>query len=202
MREGKILPPLELYKLKPRRQVGAEERAVTEYYVVDGHHRVAMARKLGQDYLDAHVVEHRAAGGRRARRRAGRAARRRRAGRAGRAARRGRRPSGAGARGGGRMALTALFSAPGGAATRRGWRTSCATCRSSAPCRRPTWSPSGGGCARSRRRRARRCARAARPATACGSSRPARWPSASASGRAAWASAWPGRAMSSARWRC
>lgn len=32
---------------------------MTEYYVVDGHHRVAMAKKLGQDYLDAHVVEHR-----------------------------------------------------------------------------------------------------------------------------------------------
>jgi hypothetical protein len=63
MRAGTILPPLELYKLKPRRRVGGEERAVTEYYVVDGHHRVAMARQLGQDYLDAHVVEHRAAGG-------------------------------------------------------------------------------------------------------------------------------------------
>ncbi|MCC6625997.1 MAG: hypothetical protein IT340_01220 [Chloroflexi bacterium] len=62
MRDGKILPPLELYKLKPRRTVGGEQRDVTEYYVVDGHHRVAMARKLGQDYLDAHVVEHRAAG--------------------------------------------------------------------------------------------------------------------------------------------
>jgi len=32
---------------------------VTEYYVVDGHHRVAMAKKLGQDFLDAHVVEYR-----------------------------------------------------------------------------------------------------------------------------------------------
>jgi hypothetical protein len=63
MRAGKMLPPLELYKLKPRRQAGTEERAGgTEYYVVDGHHRVAMARKLGQDYLDAHVVEYRAAG--------------------------------------------------------------------------------------------------------------------------------------------
>ena len=27
--------------------------------MVDGHHRVAMAKKLGQDYLDAHVVEYR-----------------------------------------------------------------------------------------------------------------------------------------------
>jgi hypothetical protein len=34
---------------------------VTEYYVVDGHHRVAMAKKLGQDYLDAHVIEYRVA---------------------------------------------------------------------------------------------------------------------------------------------
>jgi hypothetical protein len=63
MRSGKMLPPLELYKLKPRRQAGTEERpGGTEYYVVDGHHRVAMARKLGQDYLDAHVVEYRSAG--------------------------------------------------------------------------------------------------------------------------------------------
>jgi hypothetical protein len=30
----------------------------SEYYVVDGHHWVAMARKLGQDYFDAHVVEY------------------------------------------------------------------------------------------------------------------------------------------------
>jgi ParB-like chromosome segregation protein Spo0J len=35
---------------------------VSEYYVVDGHHRVAMARKLGQDFLDAHVVAYRLAG--------------------------------------------------------------------------------------------------------------------------------------------
>jgi hypothetical protein len=62
MREGKVLPPLELYKMRPRRRVGDEERAVTEYYVVDGHHRVAMARRLGQDYLDAHVVEYKVTG--------------------------------------------------------------------------------------------------------------------------------------------
>jgi hypothetical protein len=58
MREGTILPPLELYKLKRRRPTGQPEPK-SEYYVVDGHHRVAMARKLGQDYLDAHVVEYR-----------------------------------------------------------------------------------------------------------------------------------------------
>ena len=31
---------------------------MTQYYVVDGNHRVAMAKKLGQDYLDAHIVEY------------------------------------------------------------------------------------------------------------------------------------------------
>jgi hypothetical protein len=46
-----------LYKLKGRRQAVD----VSEYYVVDGHHRVAMARKLGQDFLDAHVVEYKVA---------------------------------------------------------------------------------------------------------------------------------------------
>jgi hypothetical protein len=59
MREGKILPPLELYKLKRRGPAGQARSDASEYYVVDGHHRVAMARKLGQDYLDARVVEYR-----------------------------------------------------------------------------------------------------------------------------------------------
>jgi hypothetical protein len=58
MEAGTVLPPIEVYKAKLRRRQGKEERDVTEYYVVDGHHRVAMARKLGQDYLDAHVVEY------------------------------------------------------------------------------------------------------------------------------------------------
>ena len=52
MAEGKSLPPLELYKVKEPEQTSA-------YYVVDGHHRVAMAKQLGQDALDAHVVEYR-----------------------------------------------------------------------------------------------------------------------------------------------
>jgi serine/threonine-protein kinase len=59
MQSGKILPPIEVYKLKFRSgegERGASERS--EYYVLDGHHRVAMARKLGQDFLDAHVVEY------------------------------------------------------------------------------------------------------------------------------------------------
>jgi hypothetical protein len=59
MRDGVTLPPLELYKVI--RQYG-DPRAgpsASEYFVVDGHHRVAMARKLGQDFLDAHVVEYR-----------------------------------------------------------------------------------------------------------------------------------------------
>jgi hypothetical protein len=50
--EGKPLPPLELYKVK-------EPEQPSTYYVVDGHHRVAMAKQLGQDALDAHVVEYR-----------------------------------------------------------------------------------------------------------------------------------------------
>jgi hypothetical protein len=60
MRSGKALPPLELYKLKRRSGTSGDSPA-SEYYVVDGHHRVAMARKLGQDFLDAHVTEFRGA---------------------------------------------------------------------------------------------------------------------------------------------
>jgi hypothetical protein len=54
MRTGRSLPLLELYSLR------TADRC--EYFVVDGHHRVAMARRLGQAFLDAHVVEHRVAG--------------------------------------------------------------------------------------------------------------------------------------------
>ena len=61
MKEGKQLPPIELYKLKVRRQ-GREAPPASEYYVVDGHHRVAMARKLGQEYIDANVEAYRVAG--------------------------------------------------------------------------------------------------------------------------------------------
>lgn len=61
MQAGKALPPLELFKLKRRRPDGSDLPEPSEYYVVDGHHRVAMARKLGQDFLDAHVVEYRVA---------------------------------------------------------------------------------------------------------------------------------------------
>ena len=62
MRAGKVLPPLELYKIKQRRQASRAEQQQSEYYVVDGHHRVAMARRLGQDYLDAHVIEYKVDG--------------------------------------------------------------------------------------------------------------------------------------------
>lgn len=61
MEQGKVLPPIEVYKAKLRRRRGQAEADVSEYYVVDGHHRVAMAKKLGQDYLDAHVVEYKVA---------------------------------------------------------------------------------------------------------------------------------------------
>ena len=61
MQQGKGLPPLELYKMKVRRPGGTEDVEVSEYYVVDGHHRVAMAKKLGQDFLDANIVEYKVA---------------------------------------------------------------------------------------------------------------------------------------------
>jgi hypothetical protein len=57
MEAGKALPAVELYKLM-RRGSSREDSPQSEYYVVDGHHRVAMARKLGQDFLDAHVTEY------------------------------------------------------------------------------------------------------------------------------------------------
>ncbi|GEM_PF-944145 len=44
--EGIELPPLELYKLKDH------------YFIVDGHHRVVLARKAGKKALKAHVIEH------------------------------------------------------------------------------------------------------------------------------------------------
>jgi hypothetical protein len=61
MQSGRVLPPIEVYKARLRRRHGDRESTVTEYYVVDGHYRVAMAKKLGQDFLDAHVVEYRVA---------------------------------------------------------------------------------------------------------------------------------------------
>jgi hypothetical protein len=63
MERGTVLPPIEVYKARLPRKDEKTGRAVekTEYYVVDGHHRVAMAKKLGQDYLDAHVVEYKVA---------------------------------------------------------------------------------------------------------------------------------------------
>lgn len=65
MRKGKELPPIEVIEAKQPRRVSehpCQPDAVTEYYVVDGHHRVAMAKKLGQDFLDARVVKCKVAG--------------------------------------------------------------------------------------------------------------------------------------------
>jgi hypothetical protein len=45
MRQGEPLPPIEVYAWRG------------QYYVLDGHHRVAAARALGSDVLDAHVIE-------------------------------------------------------------------------------------------------------------------------------------------------
>lgn len=57
IRRGDTLPPVELYRVYRRDPHSSEE--IAEYYVVDGHHRVAMARQLGQIYLDARVVDFR-----------------------------------------------------------------------------------------------------------------------------------------------
>jgi CRP-like cAMP-binding protein len=57
MLAGKPLPPLDLWKLKRQPSTpGGTQRS--EYFVVDGHHRVAMAKRLGQDFLDARVIEY------------------------------------------------------------------------------------------------------------------------------------------------
>jgi hypothetical protein len=45
MRQGVALPPIEVWAWHG------------EYYVLDGHHRVAAARALGDDYINAHVIE-------------------------------------------------------------------------------------------------------------------------------------------------
>ncbi|MCS7240608.1 MAG: ParB/RepB/Spo0J family partition protein [Candidatus Bipolaricaulota bacterium] len=45
LRRGEILPPVKLYKLGDA------------YFVVDGHHRVAAARKTGAKFIDAEVLE-------------------------------------------------------------------------------------------------------------------------------------------------
>ena len=59
MRRGKELPALELYRMRRRREGGS--RPTTEYYVLDGRRQVAVARKLGLAYVDAHVVEYKVA---------------------------------------------------------------------------------------------------------------------------------------------
>jgi hypothetical protein len=42
---GKALPPVELYQLN------------SHYFVIDGHHRISVARFHGQQYIEAHVVQ-------------------------------------------------------------------------------------------------------------------------------------------------
>jgi hypothetical protein len=45
MRRGEPLPPIEVWAWRG------------EYYVLDGHHRIAAARALGNDYISAQVIE-------------------------------------------------------------------------------------------------------------------------------------------------
>jgi len=45
MREGKPLPPVELYQFRD------------EYYVLDGHHRVSAAKEFGHEEIEARIVQ-------------------------------------------------------------------------------------------------------------------------------------------------
>lgn len=44
MARGEILPPIDVYELDDK------------YYVMDGHHRVRAAKKIGQEFMDANVT--------------------------------------------------------------------------------------------------------------------------------------------------
>lgn len=44
-RNGKYLPPIEVYKFGDH------------YYVIDGHHRISVMRYHGQQYIEASVIE-------------------------------------------------------------------------------------------------------------------------------------------------
>jgi len=45
MREGRPLPPVKLYQIKD------------DYYIMDGNHRIAVAKELGHDEILAHIIE-------------------------------------------------------------------------------------------------------------------------------------------------
>ncbi|MBC7320917.1 DUF4032 domain-containing protein [bacterium] len=45
MEDGEVLPPIDVFKIRD------------EYYVLDGHHRVAVAKELKQKFIDAHVIQ-------------------------------------------------------------------------------------------------------------------------------------------------
>lgn len=45
MEDGGTIPPIEVFKIRD------------EYYVLDGHHRVAAAKELKQKFIDAHVIQ-------------------------------------------------------------------------------------------------------------------------------------------------
>ncbi|HHU60392.1 MAG: DUF4032 domain-containing protein [Bacillota bacterium] len=44
--QGEIMPPVMLYKVRDK------------YYVMDGNHRVSVAKEVGQTYIDAEVIEY------------------------------------------------------------------------------------------------------------------------------------------------
>lgn len=58
MEQGIELPAIDVYKIARPPQAPQDPPPPSEYYVVDGHHRVAMARRFGRAFLDARVVEY------------------------------------------------------------------------------------------------------------------------------------------------
>lgn len=58
MEQGVELPAIDVYKIARPPQAPQDPPPPSEYYVVDGHHRVAMARRFGRAFLDARVVEY------------------------------------------------------------------------------------------------------------------------------------------------
>ena len=58
MEQGVELPAIDVYKISRPPRAPRDAPPASEYYVVDGHHRVAMARRFGRAFLDARVVEY------------------------------------------------------------------------------------------------------------------------------------------------
>ena len=49
MRQGKPMPPIQVFRLN--------REQCPEYYIVDGHHRVAAALQIGFDSIQANIID-------------------------------------------------------------------------------------------------------------------------------------------------